>query len=47
MTVAEGIETEQQRDLLVTLGCDVGQGFLLGRPMDAAHAAELVDGYDS
>ncbi|MGA9857152.1 MAG: EAL domain-containing protein [Solirubrobacteraceae bacterium] len=47
MTVAEGIETEQQRDLLITLGCDVGQGFLLGRPMDAAHAAELVDGYDS
>ena len=31
--VAEGVETEQQRDLLRALGCDQLQGFLLGRPM--------------
>ncbi|MDF1792716.1 MAG: sensor domain-containing phosphodiesterase, partial [Thalassobaculaceae bacterium] len=30
--VAEGIETEAQRQALVFLGCTVGQGFLLGRP---------------
>jgi len=30
--IAEGIETEQQRDALIALGCDHGQGFLLGRP---------------
>ena len=30
--VAEGIETVQQRDYLASLGCDVGQGYLLGRP---------------
>ncbi len=30
--IAEGIETEQQRDALLALGCDHGQGFLLGRP---------------
>jgi diguanylate cyclase (GGDEF)-like protein len=41
-TIAEGIETEEQRNLLVTLGCDVGQGYLLGRPMDAAGATELL-----
>lgn len=33
--VAEGIETQQQRDLLQELGCDYGQGYLLGRPMPA------------
>jgi diguanylate cyclase (GGDEF)-like protein len=43
-TVAEGIETEQQRELLVELGCDAGQGFLLGRPLSAAAAEQLVQG---
>ncbi|HWE10437.1 MAG TPA: EAL domain-containing protein [Solirubrobacteraceae bacterium] len=42
MTVAEGIETAGQHELLVDLGCDLGQGFLLGRPLDADGASELV-----
>jgi EAL domain-containing protein (putative c-di-GMP-specific phosphodiesterase class I) len=29
----EGIETEQQWDVLEKLGCDFGQGFLIARPM--------------
>ena len=32
-TVAEGIETERQLQTMQSLGCDVGQGFLLGRPV--------------
>ncbi len=32
IVVAEGIETQGERDLLVELGCDLMQGFLLGRP---------------
>jgi len=32
-TVAEGIETSAELDLVQSLGCGVGQGFLLGRPM--------------
>ena len=31
--VAEGVETEGQRDMLELLGCDCLQGFLLGRPL--------------
>lgn len=31
--VAEGIETHEQEELLKQLGCDIGQGFLFGRPI--------------
>ncbi|MBZ9749549.1 EAL domain-containing protein [Deinococcus sp. HMF7604] len=34
--VAEGIETDVQRQLLCDLGCPVGQGYFLGRPVLAA-----------
>jgi diguanylate cyclase (GGDEF)-like protein len=42
LTVAEGIETPQQRELLEAAGCDIGQGFLLGRPVDAAATSRLL-----
>jgi len=32
LVVAEGIETEAERETVVALGCDLLQGFLLGRP---------------
>ena len=31
--IAEGVETEEQRDFLSHLGCDSFQGFLIGRPV--------------
>ena len=31
-TIAEGVETEDQHDLLVEFGCQQAQGFLYGRP---------------
>ena len=34
--VAEGVETDQQKDALVEMGCYGYQGYLLGRPMEAA-----------
>ena len=34
--VAEGIESEEHLALLRGLGCDVGQGFFIGRPLPAA-----------
>ncbi|MGH2887968.1 MAG: putative bifunctional diguanylate cyclase/phosphodiesterase, partial [Solirubrobacteraceae bacterium] len=43
-TVAEGIEREDQRHLLLELGCDLGQGYLMSRPLPAAAASELIVG---
>ncbi|MFZ0322713.1 MAG: EAL domain-containing protein, partial [Actinomycetes bacterium] len=33
--IAEGVETVEQRDALLVLGYEVGQGFLMARPMPA------------
>ncbi|NUS39388.1 MAG: EAL domain-containing protein [Lysobacter sp.] len=38
--VAEGVETEAQANLLRGLGCELLQGFLLGRPLPAETFAE-------
>jgi len=35
-TVVEGVETEAQAALVRQLGCDKGQGYLFGRPLEAA-----------
>ncbi len=32
--IAEGIETKAQRDALIELGCDYGQGFYFAEPLD-------------
>ena len=40
--IAEGIETEVQRDLLSSMGCHYGQGFLLAMPMPLTEAEELA-----
>jgi diguanylate cyclase len=42
--VAEGIETQEQRDCLAGLGIERGQGWLFARPLTADRAAELVAG---
>jgi EAL domain-containing protein (putative c-di-GMP-specific phosphodiesterase class I) len=38
-SVAEGIETEEQRELIHRLGYQYGQGYLFGRPLPAAEIA--------
>jgi diguanylate cyclase (GGDEF)-like protein len=40
--VAEGIETEYQLEILRSLGCRLGQGYIFSQPVDAASAFNLL-----
>ncbi len=40
--VAEGVETADQRDLLVKAGCDFGQGYLFSKPVSAEEFEQMV-----
>ncbi len=47
-SVAEGVETEAERDVLIGLGCDLLQGYLFGRPAaweewTSRHAADAAN----
>lgn len=41
--IAEGIETMEQRDLLLEAGCDYGQGYLFSRPMAVDAFEKLLE----
>lgn len=43
IVVAEGVETCEQRDLLLELGCDYLQGYLYARPLPAIEVAQLTE----
>lgn len=42
-SLAEGVETTAQLDVLTSLGCDIAQGYLLGRPGSAAEIEQVLD----
>lgn len=42
---AEGIERSAELDLLAGLGCDVGQGYLIAKPLSPGAAAKYVQGH--
>ncbi len=44
ITVAEGIETEEQAEFLKSIGCKIVQGFLYGKPVDAESFRECFMG---
>ena len=46
LTVAEGIETTQQQEHVSALGCDLAQGYLFSRPIDAEAVRALVGEQD-
>ncbi|HEV7458616.1 MAG TPA: EAL domain-containing response regulator [Roseococcus sp.] len=43
ITVAEGVETEAAMDMLREMGCDVAQGYGIGKPMTAEAFQEWLD----
>lgn len=43
--VAEGIETPEQVDFLMSRECGVGQGYLFSRPLPAEKITELLENY--
>lgn len=42
VVVCEGVETENQLEYLRQLECDIGQGFLIGRPIKAEEFQKLL-----
>ena len=42
--VVEGVEHEPEAEALMALGCEIGQGYLFGRPMPADEITSLVGG---
>jgi EAL domain-containing protein (putative c-di-GMP-specific phosphodiesterase class I) len=40
--IAEGVETEAQRTALAKMGCDMIQGYLVGRPMPVAECERFL-----
>lgn len=40
--IAEGVETVEQRDLLIAAGCDFAQGYLFSRPVAAEEIDKLI-----
>lgn len=44
MTIAEGVETEGQRDMLKSCGCDYVQGFLYSPAVSAAEFEQMIAG---
>ena len=45
-TVAEGIERPEQLDVLRSMGCDVGQGYLLAPPCEASDLSTILAALD-
>jgi EAL domain-containing protein (putative c-di-GMP-specific phosphodiesterase class I) len=43
-TIAEGVETAEQAEILRILGCDDGQGYLFSRPVDSGTIALILEG---
>jgi EAL domain-containing protein (putative c-di-GMP-specific phosphodiesterase class I) len=47
ITTAEGVETQNQLEVLRTEGCTEAQGFFFSRPMSSEDACELLTSLDS
>ncbi len=44
-SVAEGVETQQDWDMLLSMGCDTAQGYFISKPLPQAAFAEFIANY--
>ena len=40
--IAEGVETDKQRDLLLKMGCEIIQGYLISKPINTNDSYEII-----
>ena len=45
-TIAEGVETKEQFELLKSLGCDIVQGFWLAKPMPIQDLIDFIESWE-
>jgi len=45
-TIVEGVETQEQLDILRTEGCTHAQGYLFGRPMPVSQVEKVLQGVE-
>jgi EAL domain-containing protein (putative c-di-GMP-specific phosphodiesterase class I)/DNA-binding NarL/FixJ family response regulator len=45
-SVAEGVETQKDWEMLASTGCDTAQGYFIAKPMDTTAFIEFVDRFD-
>ena len=45
-TIAEGVETKGQLEMLKSLGCDIVQGFWLAKPMPISELVDFVESWE-
>ena len=45
--VSEGIETVEQLDMLRSLNCEIGQGFLFAKPMPIEDYDKMIKDYSA
>jgi EAL domain-containing protein (putative c-di-GMP-specific phosphodiesterase class I) len=47
VTVAEGVETEEQLDVLRVEGCNLAQGYLFSQPRPIAEIPQLLQAFNA